>query len=622
MRVISGSLSTTFNVPQKRIAELIATTLPQVNWKILQFNEDGRTCSAEHTIDLGGGIGQPNVYNYSASLEWDSSEDDPDKYKLRISVSEKNSKSSETECKTLCAEFFRRAKQILARLVANPLPARITYGSAHWATLEELATIGYLVDDESDNLDPKSYIVGPLPENKLLAIPPEQSVMHSVVCGSTGTGKTTGFILPQAIKRLNISGIFTEATDGSNAPAVYSQSARWRAEKGNQDIYYFNPGDLSSNQINLVSLIKTPEDAGVIANIIISNTTQTHNKSGQDFWEKAEQYLVNALLLHAAGEKSNIAAIRRLVQKGAKGLDEVLSQSVYQRARDEYQGFLNTGSDNTRDNVFIGLLQRLTPWSYPIVEKITERTDIDMIGLRERLFSFYLAVSASADHLKPVVSLVLNYLLDVVLEANKKDAAAPKYPLMLVLDEFTNFGRIPGFEKKIAIIRHRGVGVTLGFQDIRQLYDTYGQDVGTWIMNQPGTRIFLRPRDLLTAENITKQLGKRTHYERKVNSSGNLVETELALDLMNPGEVMSIAIGKAILFTPNSAPLMIDCFKWQDFKDAYTMPPWQRRMLEAETELVRASSSHSSASGPDEREFQRKKQLEHDRLNDERPPDY
>lgn len=619
---ISGTLSTSFVVPQDRIAELVATTLPQVGWKIVQFNQEGKTCSAEQTIDIGGGTGQPNVYHYTANLEWDNTPADPEKYKIRMTVSEKSgTKCSEDECKTLCAEFFRRCKKMNERLTANPLQEKKTYGSAHWATLTDLEEAGYLAD--SVKLDPKTFIVGPVADGRVIAIPPEQAIRHSVVCGATGTGKTTGFILPQAINRLNTSGIFTEATDGSKAPAVYSQSARWRAEQGNQDVYYFNPADLSSNQINLVSLIKTPEDAATIASIIINNTSQSHNKPGTDFWEKAENYLVNALLLHAAGAKSNIAEIRRLVQRGAKGLHPILAESVFQRARDEYNGFLNTGSDTTRDNVFIGLLQRLEPWSFPIVEKLTERTDIDMSGLRDRLFSFYLAVPASATALKPVVSLVLNYLLDVVLEANKKDAEPPKHPLMLILDEFTNFGRIPGFETKISIIRHRGVGVTLGFQDITQLYETYGTNTGTWILNQPGTRIFLQPNDLKTAENITKQLGKRTHYERKVNSTGNLVENEQPLDLMNPGEVTSIGIGKAILFTPSGARLMIDCFKWEDFKHAYTLPPWQRRLLEAQTELVTAASlSTSTTTTVEEREFKQPPRSEHDRLLDERPPDY
>lgn len=617
----TGSLSTTFEIPQRRAAELIATTLPQVNWKINQFNEEGKTCSAEQTIDLGGGIGQPNIYNYTATVVWDQDASNPNKYKLRIEVAEKNGKADEDECRTLCAHFFRRCKKILERFVANPLQERKTYGSARFATLEDLENSNYIIKT-LDDLDPLSFLVGPVADGRVIAVPPLESIQHTLLCGPTGTGKTVGFILPQAVNRLKTSAIFTEATDGSKAPAVYSQSARWRAEKGNQDVYYFNPADLSSNQINLVTLIKTPEDAATIASIIIQNTTQTvHKSSGDDFWQKAERYLVNALLIHSAGLKGNLAQIRRLVQKGPQALHEELSQSVYQRARDEYQGFLNTGSETTHANVFIGLLQRLEAWSFPIVEKVTERNDIDMMGLRDRLFSFYIAVPQQNEAVKPVASLVLNYLLDVVLEAEKTDGAKLAHPLMLILDEFTNFGRIANFFGKISIIRARGIGVTVGFQDVEQLFSVYGQSEGRIIMNNLNTRIYLQPNCLNTARNISEQLGKRTFYERKINSTGNIVENEQALDLMNVGDVTSIGKERAFLFTPNGFKLLIDRYKWEDFQAIYTLPKWQRRLLEAETELVPAANLSSSRSQAGDGELP-KKRPDHDRLHDERAPDY
>lgn len=617
---MSGSLKTKMLVPQKRVAELIATTLPQVNWQISNFNEEMKTCTAHQQIDKGGGAGQPDIYNYTAVLEWGAITDEVDTYHIRVSVSEKNNKVSETECKTLCAEFFRRCKNLLQRLVDNPLTEKLAYGSSRWAEIEELRTAGWILPE--NDLPAKSFLVGPNGDDEIIAVPPELSVRHSIVCGATGTGKTTGFILPQVIRRLDISAIITEATDGSKAPAIYSQSARWRAEKGKQDIYYFNPDDLTSNQINLVAHIKTAENAAVIADLIIRNTSAKLGAT-DDFWPQAEKYLLNALLIHVAGYKGNLSEVRRLIQKGAKALGEELSESVYQRARDEYGGFLNTGSETTRSNVFIGLLNRLTPWTYATVQKVTERTDFDVYGLRERLFTFYIAVPAGKNDLKPVVALVLNFILEEVMQVKTETAqgSSPlKYPVTLILDEFTNFGRIAGFDEKISIIRHRGIGVTLGFQAMDKFWDTYGREVANTIMANLGTRIFLRPNDYETADLVSKQLGQKTHYERKINSTGNIVETEVGVPLMAPAEVMRLDLSKAILFTPSTAPLKIPFYQWADHQEAYTMPPWERRKLVAEAELVKAADIEGTAvESTGERNRSRDT---HDQLHDERAPDF
>lgn len=613
---MSGTLKTKFVVIQNRIAELVATTLPQAGWKIAQFNQDVATCTAEKRLDKGGGQGQPDTYSFKAVIDWERDSVIVDSYRIKMTVTEDTNKTSEDECKSLCAEFFRICKKIVEKMNANPLVERVTYGSAQWANLADLKQADYVVDREK--LDPKSFVIGRSDEEgQIIASPPDLAIRHTLVCGATGTGKTSGFILPQAINRLGTSAIFTEATDGATAPAVYSQSAGWRSKVGGQEVYYFNPDDLASNQINLVELIKTAEQAGTIASLIIRNTSANITEAS-DFWAKAEKYLLNALLIHAAGAKGDLASVRQLVQKGASALDAVLSQSLYQKAREEYQGFLNVGSENTRNNVFIGLLNRLYPWTFPVVQKVTERNDIDWMNLREQLFSFYLAVPAAKDDLKPVVSLILNFLLEEVADVKEDSGkSAPlKYPLMLILDEFTNFGRIAGFENKISIIRHRGIGVLLGVQALSQLNEAYGVDCARAIMNNLNTRIYLRPICEITAESVSKALGQKTHYERKVNSSGAIVETEVAVPLMSMADVMALEKSKAILFTPATAPLKIDLFQWKDHKEAYITPAPVRRKLEVQRELEKADNGAANL----ELHVQKEKEREHSR--DEPAPDF
>ena len=242
--MISGALKTTFTVPQDRVAELVATTLPACGWKVIHFNEELKTCTADRKIDMGAGDAN-SIYNYTANLEWNPTGADK-AYQIRIEINEQNSKATKDECKMLCAEFFRRCTANNERLAVNPLKEKTTYGGAKWAVLEDLRSANYIVPNGDFN--PKSFLVAPAEEGSIILIPPREAVMHSVVCGSTGTGKTSGFIIPQAVTRLNASAIFTEATDGTEPPALYSKTATWRHEKGGQDIYYFNPDDLRATK--------------------------------------------------------------------------------------------------------------------------------------------------------------------------------------------------------------------------------------------------------------------------------------------------------------------------------------------------------------------------------------
>lgn len=600
-------------VPDDRISDLIALTLPQCKWTPVGFSEDfGSTAATRKKQSNAYNI--YTAYDLHASLQWNVKPDGAGQFTIRMTVEETEGNASQRECQSICAEFFSQLKANLQVLENNPVRERATYGSARFADLDELDASGYVL--AQDQVDHRCWFVAPTVDGKVIAIPPEESMMHAVVCGATGTGKTSSLLIPQAVLRLNSSAIFTEATDGNEPPTLYAKTARWRHEQGRQDIYYFNPADLTSNQINLVTLINKPEEASQIASLIVQSTKQTVYTGGDPFWEKAESYLLNALLLHAAGQKSNLSAIRRMVQKDKKELHEELSNSYYQRAREEYEGFLTTGSENTRGGVYIGLLQRLQPWTYPAVEKITEMTDFDIKGLANRLFSFYLAVPAEQEDIQPVAALILNYLLDVATAESEHQTL--KHPLFLLLDEFTNFGRIPAFAKKMAIIRHRGIGVTLGFQSIRQLQTVYGRDEADWIMSQPGTRVFLRPRDHETAESISRMLGPRTHYERKYNASAQLTERELGVPLMSAADVLALEKDKAILFTASTKPIKIDRFHWRDFEHATSLPPWTRRKLDVEQKLQPANSGKTICEEPDS---SRANSENRDVLG-ERPPDF
>ena len=398
-----------------------------------------------------------------------------------------------------------------------------------------------------------------------------------MMIGPTGSGKSSKVIKAQAILRLEESMIITEATPGNQPPDVYSSTATWRKRMGEQRIFYFNPDDLRSNQINPLDQVTTFEKAQELASLIMDNTGRRQS-GGDPMWENSERHLLTALLIYARGEKGHLGMVRNLMREGPDGVGRLINAGAYQEAINEYKLFVKNSTEGIRNGVASGLMQRLNLWVNPKIVKLTEKTDFDVADLLKEKFTFYLAVPAQKRLVKPLAAMVFNFLLNIMLEQK------PAYPVSLVLDEFTNFGRIDGIEDLISIIRQRGIPILFGCQNFLQLKKVYGIDDANILYSQTSSKFIFRAQDLDTAKKVSDSLGRRTVTERKVSSSGHLNEREFGRPLMEPDELMTMQ--DLIVFTPECPPLKTKGFTWQDFTYATNLPPHERRQLQIDDRLT------------------------------------
>lgn len=568
--------------PLNRLAELLRTTLAQQGFRIDLVNDELCELSAQLIKSERQGNTNWN-YEYRVIASWESVENG-----INVSLKIKESKNSWTveNCKTYCKEIMQGVVDRAARLQTlektQPKPSR--YGTAKWATLEDVKQAGYWGGYE----DSTRLIVSPGVDEEYLTISPEDSAKHAIVCGPTGSGKTSAIFIPNLIDRVNTSAIVTEATAGNEAPDLYLKTSGWRWMQGKQKIFYFNPDDLCSDPINPIDVVKGYADAQDLSRLLIENTTSKNNY-GDDVWPKSEANLLTILIAHAAAIGENFGYIRRILREGPEGLIPILGASPVMEVREEFRGFSNTARDGFKYGVIAGLMQRLALWVNPRICALTGSTGIDLKSLQTELFTFYLAVPAQKTHLKPVAALVFNFILD---QALKYDFA---HPLYLSLDEFTNFGMIPSIAQKLSIIRHRNIGALLGVQDFIQLQQVYGKDDAMLMRSQPGTKIFFRPRTFDVAKSLSEMGGMTTIYERKVSSSGQITERESGRPLIDPAEVLAMDEGQMIVFTPRTPPLMLPRFTWQDYEDATSFGAVGKPELIIDERLVRECEESSKA---------------------------
>lgn len=588
-----ATFTAAIEVPLDRVAELARVAIARLGWRFDIAAPGLYEMSAElHKHERVKGISYE--YQFRAVITWAPIEGGA---QIEVDVREDLKNWTEPQCAQYAQEILAVINEKAALLphIERMTKPPETFGSAKWASAEDIERAEYSSEDE----DPRRLLIGPTEGTGNITVTPADTNRHALVCGPTGCGKSSSVFIPNLIERLSTSAIVTEATAGNEAPDLYAKTAGFRERAGQNRIYYFNPDDLTSDQINPIDGVDSIDAAQMVARLIVENTNTKGGGSSDPIWETSERHLLCVLALHAAGENGDLGMVRRLLREGPEGLDRILQRTKIKEARDEYHAFLRNSTEGFRFGVFSGLMQRLNLWVNPRIVKLTEKTTIDINDLPNQLFTFYLAVPADRTELKPLAALAFNFILNLALRRQFT------HPLALFLDEFTNFGFIPAIAEKLTIIRHRKIPAMLGIQDFVQLRKAYGNDDAALLFGQPGTKIFFKPNDIETAKKISEALGQKTIVDRKMTTSGHMNERELGRPLLSASELMALDPSKAIAFTPATPPILVNRLGWQEYTMATKMKAAVREALQVDESLTRLCAD--AAIDPEwEREWKRK----------------
>jgi len=477
---------------------------------------------------------------------------------VSLELEEKKGSASQGDCQKRCDKIFLELKKDAERAheARSYKEPSTVHGAARWGTVDELKAAKYI----QKTPDPKRLIIGRTPDKEYLQVPEFWTHAHSIVCGRTGVGKSRGFFIPQLIERIGTSMIVTEATPGYEAGELYKLTSGWRKMAGHE-IYCFNPSDMTSNRINPIDRIRrAPEElkaqlAEKLADLVIMNGESTESK-GEQTWNRSEKLLLIPLILHAAaGEPQfgHFGALRWLILQGPDRLSQILRRSPSDVAQMEFEGWMKlSGETDFKYGVFSGLITKLNPWMTDQMVTLTETTDIDLEEFKDRKFTFYLAVPSRSRDSKLIGSLMVNFLLDHILEIREE----MKYPVTMLLDEFTNFGKISGIGDTLSIIRKNKIGLILGFQNYSQLEQVYSRREAQIIIDMPATQVYFKQKTFKEAKELSEAIGRTTIEEASVSDSGRVQEFVQGRALITPDELISLK-DEVIVFTADTKPLRL-----------------------------------------------------------------
>lgn len=239
-------------------------------------------------------------------------------------------------------------------------------------------------------------------------------------------------------------------------------------------------------------------DVQTSSDVIISNT-QRHDKSGDEFWPRAEENLLKAFLFYFLAnlsDNNNLTSVYKHLSNGDIGEIDTMFKKMPDEspARMSYNIFAS-GSDTIKASVITGLGTRLQAFQNEDLQKLTSETDIDLTLPGKKPCIYYVITSDMDSSFDFLASLFFTFLfIKLVRYADSTKNGKCENDVFFFLDEFANLGQnaIPDFNKKISTVRSRGISIIPIFQNVGQIQNRYPDGLSDEIIGNCDTRLRTR----------------------------------------------------------------------------------------------------------------------------------
>jgi type IV secretion system protein VirD4 len=195
-----------------------------------------------------------------------------------------------------------------------------------------------------------------------------------------------------------------------------------------------------------------------------------------------------------------------------------------------------------------------------------EYDDLELDTLGEQKTALFVIISDTDATFNFVVSIMYSQLFNMLCD-KADDVYNGRLPIHVrcLLDEFSNIGQIPQFEKLIATIRSREISASIILQSKSQLKAIYKDNADT-IQGNCDTTLFLGGQEQTTLKELSEVLGKETidlyntSDTRGSNRSYGLNYQKTGKALMSQDEIAVMDGGKCIMRLRGVRPFFSDKF--------------------------------------------------------------
>ena len=390
------------------------------------------------------------------------------------------------------------------------------YGSARWGKPEDIKP--YMDPEFSNNviLTQTEFLT----MNSRPKQPKYARNKNILVIGGSGSGKTRFFVKPN-LMQMHSSYVVTDPKG-----TVLVECGKM-LEKGGYVIKSLNTINFrKSMHYNPFSYIRSEKDILKLVNTIIVNTKGDGDKSGEDFWVKAEKLYYTALIgyiwYEAPDHEKNFTTLLEMINASeAREDDETFKNPVdvmfdELEARDpdhfavkQYRKY-KLAAGKTAKSILISCGARLAPFDIQEVRDATMYDELELDKLGDRKTALFLIMSDTDSTFNFLISMIYTQLFNLLCD-KADDQYGGKLPVHVrcLIDECANIGQIPQLEKLVATIRSREISACLVLQTRSQLKAIYKDNADTIVGNMD-SQIFLGGSEPTTLKDLAEALGKET----------------------------------------------------------------------------------------------------------------
>ena len=350
----------------------------------------------------------------------------------------------------------------------------------------------------------------------------DDSNMHSLVIGATGSGKTAGIINP-TMKMLMKGRESMVITDPKGE--IYEDNYKLLKDLGYQIIVLnfrepqkgscWNPYDLPYKFQKEGNFDKANELLNDLStNIVVDG-------QGQDpFWQNAAaDYLTGlglALFQDAPLEQININSINLMINQGEERFGASTYMKEYFKMQDptspiaiNLAGTVTT-ADETKAGIMTVLQQKVK--TLAVTRNLSEmlsKNDFDMSSIGEKPTALFMIIQDEKTTYHSLATIFIKQCYECLISTAYKHGGALPVRTNFLLDEFANMPKIKDISTMVTAARSRHIRFTFIIQNFAQLDKVYGKEDAQTIRGNCINTIYLLTGELSALEEISKLCGDK-----------------------------------------------------------------------------------------------------------------
>lgn len=384
---------------------------------------------------------------------------------------------------------------------------------------------------------------------------------HSLIMGSTGSGKTRRLMVP-LIKILAKKGESMILTDPKGE--LYEKNVAMLTAKGYNIVILNLRNPEKGNAWNPLTLpYQLYKEGSDKANELLADLGRSllHDEKTDDpFWQNSSADYFTALALglfeDAKEEEINLNSISYMSAVGEEKYGGSNYAKEYFSSKDPAKptyinasGTINAPQD-TKNSILSVFRQKIK--IFATTEHLSEMlaySDFDMKDIGRKKTAVFIIIQDEKKTYHALATIFIKQCYETLIDVAQDNGGKLPIRTNFILDEFANMPPLKDVTTMITAARSRQIRFNLVIQNFAQLNQVYGVDDAETIKGNCANLVYLMSKELKALEEISKLCG-----EKKVKGKGDK-EPDKEKPLISISELQRLKEGDAIVIKDRSYPL-------------------------------------------------------------------